>query len=350
MERTAVSNKLERTGWSIGDGGLAMKGANLLIAAFIAGAILSASADRTAAEPPAPETRAIAFLAREVPRWRTENGCYSCHNNADAARALYRAAELNYDFDRRALADTTDWLAHPERWKDNGGDGEFSDKLLADLQFAAALAEAVRTDAHDDRSPLVRAAEMVVERQSDDGSWIIEPQSALGSPATWGRTLATVLSRQTLVAAGAERFAPAIRRADAWLTRHEPRTVLDAAALLLLPDEALSGEQTRRALALIREGEADEGGWGPYVTSAPEPFDTALVLLALAPRLKDAEIAPLVRRGRVYLLRGQLDDGSWRETTRPAGAESYAQRLSTTGWATMALLATRPQSGARTDK
>ena len=30
--------------------------------------------------------------------------------------------------------------------------------------------------------------------------------------------------------------------------------------------------------------------------------------------------------------------GRWTETTRPAGAESYAQRLSTAGWATLALL------------
>ena len=37
----------------------------------------------------------------------------------------------------------------------------------------------------------------------------------------------------------------------------------------------------------------------------------------------------------------QLDDGSWVETTRPSGAQSYAQRIATTAWATLALLATR---------
>ncbi|MEX0713581.1 MAG: hypothetical protein WD278_14585 [Pirellulales bacterium] len=36
----------------------------------------------------------------------------------------------------------------------------------------------------------------------------------------------------------------------------------------------------------------------------------------------------------------QLEDGSWPETTRPAGGQSYAQRISTTAWATIALLAT----------
>ena len=45
-------------------------------------------------------------------------------------------------------------------------------------------------------------------------------------------------------------------------------------------------------------------------------------------------------RGRAYLLAQQIDDGSWPETTRPANQESYAQRISTTGWALLALLAT----------
>jgi hypothetical protein len=43
------------------------------------------------------------------------------------------------------------------------------------------------------------------------------------------------------------------------------------------------------------------------------------------------------------LLARQATDGSWPATTRPPGVESYAQQLSTTGWATLALLATRGQ-------
>ena len=49
----------------------------------------------------------------------------------------------------------------------------------------------------------------------------------------------------------------------------------------------------------------------------------------------------LVARGRQYLLETQLDDGSWPETTRPAGQISYAQYISTTGWALLALLASQ---------
>lgn len=51
----------------------------------------------------------------------------------------------------------------------------------------------------------------------------------------------------------------------------------------------------------------------------------------------------MIARGRKFLIKEQHDDGSWPETTRPPGNASYAERISTAGWATMALLATTPR-------
>ena len=59
------------------------------------------------------EYRALAYLAREVPRWARENKCYSCHNNGDAARALYKAVRLGEPVPREALQDTSRWLRRP---------------------------------------------------------------------------------------------------------------------------------------------------------------------------------------------------------------------------------------------
>jgi len=69
-------------------------------------------------------------------------------------------------------------------------------------------------------------------------------------------------------------------------------------------------------------------------------FDTAIVLLALAAE-KPAGMTGRILQGRDFLATQQQKDGGWPATTRPPGGESYAQRLSTTGWATLALLATR---------
>ncbi len=306
------------------------------------------------APPAAPEARAVAYLAREVPRWSRANQCYSCHNNGDAARALYQAARAGIPVPAGAMADTTAWLSRPASWDHNGGDGPFSDKRLARVVFTATLATAVQTQAIGDRGVLLRAAERLALDQAGDGSWPLQGDEALGSPAAYSRPLATYLARASLAAADPVRFRAAMARADGWLLSREMVTSTDAAVGLLAAagSEAPAVAARRRAaVELLRRAQAGDGGWGPYRADPPEPFDTAMALLGLAQCGPTDEVRRLIARGREYLIAGQQPDGGWTETTRPPGGESYAQRISTTGWATLALLATRdvghhPRGGA----
>src|SRR5215216_2695431 len=86
--------------------------------------------------------RAVQYLAREVPSWSRDNGCFSCHNNGDGARALYLARSLSFVVPDLSLRDTTDWLKKPEAWDNNKGGAGFSDTRLARIEFANALVEA----------------------------------------------------------------------------------------------------------------------------------------------------------------------------------------------------------------
>ncbi|HZT81886.1 MAG TPA: prenyltransferase/squalene oxidase repeat-containing protein [Gemmataceae bacterium] len=304
--------------------------------------LLALSAGLAVPSLPSPEDRAVAFLAREVPRWHAENHCYSCHNNGDAARALYTAKRLGYAVPDKALADTTRWLARPAGWDHNGGEGEHNDKVLARVQFAAALAEAMEAGAVADPKPLAKAADLVAEKQHTDGSWHIS-SDGVGSPASHSPALATWFARRVLLRADPQRHRKAVAAAEAWLDRREVKTVHDAAVLLLFLEGrpgAAAATRREQCLAVIRKGESRGGGWGPYVRSAPEVFDTALVLLALAKVKGDKEGAAMIRRGRAWLIAAQQGDGGWQETTRPPGGQSYAQHISTTGWAALALLAT----------
>jgi hypothetical protein len=282
-----------------------------------------------------PEGRAAEFLAREVRRWPEKNKCFSCHNNGDGARALYAASRRSVRFDPRAVEETTRYLQRPDEWKYNGPEGRFSDKRLAAVQFAGALAAAVEAGAAERGPALDRAAEIVRSHQEADGSWKVDESGLPGSPATYGRALATVMARKVLEAADPARFAEAIGRADAWMKGRKPDGVLEAAALL--------AGTNLEGLDLLRRGQTRDGGWGPYVTSPPETFDTAIALLGLAGVRGQEGVPEMIRRGREFVLKGQQRDGSWPETTRPPGAESYAQRISTTAWATLALLETAPR-------
>jgi hypothetical protein len=321
----------------------------MAVAAMMALSVSACSARRGAVfDVSAPELRAVEYLAHEVPSWPKENGCFSCHNSGDGARSLFAARQRGVAVPEAALAATSEWLAKPAEWDRGQGDERYQDPRLSRVQFATALLAAIDAAATaEDRAryeeALAAAARLVAEVQREDGSWRIEPEGTVGSPVTYGAVLATHLAHRVLVRAGEAEHKDAIVRAEKWVSKVEPRSVLDAAALVLaLRDVRGDWDPTRAAerLAILRRGQSRTGGWGPYPDAPPEPFDTAIALLALAPLAEEPEWRDVVRRGREFLVAAQETNGSWQETTRPAGGDSYAQHISTTAWAAMALLET----------
>lgn len=243
---------------------------------------------------------AIRYLEDEVPRWKRENNCYSCHNDGDGARALLVARR------RTAVEGSLRWLEDPDKW---------DDKPLARVQFASALAAA--------GSPvLARVAERVSRDQLADGHWKVDEETGPGSPATYGPVLGTYLARRVLEQSGSSAYRDAIARANAWMEVRAVSHPLDVSA---------------RVLALGRRGDIDrligmQAGNGSWNS---EPFDTAIAILALK---TESRAAAAVERARKYLLQTQLEPGGWPGTTRPAGGASYAQHISTTAWCLLALL------------
>lgn len=274
---------------------------------------------------------ALRFLNTEVARWQRENHCYSCHNNGDGARALYLARQKGYIVTDAVLAGTTAWLGEAAEWSRIKGAPAVGSANLARVQFAAAVAEANRAGAMRDRTLLDAAARELLSAQAPDGSFPIDSGGMPGAPATYGTALATVMSRNTLAALDAKRHAAAIARAENWITRAQPASLTDAAALLWgRPDRT---DCRDRLLA----AQTSDGGWGPQAKMPAEAFDTALALLAL---VRGRGPAGAIERARAFLVRTQDAEGAWPETTRPSGGASYAERISTAGWVTYALLTT----------
>ena len=327
---------------------MARSGVTLLAFLILSGAaILIASRQ----EPATAEARAVSYLSREVPAWRRDHPCYSCHNNGDAARALIAAGNRHGDV-RSALDDTLGWLAHPARWERNGGgEGGADDKRLARIQFAHATRAAYGASLVPQEA-VARAADIIAADQRPDGSWLLDSSDSIGSPATYGTALATVFAMRTLQAAKPGSFQERIDRSSRWLAQIAVNNLPDATAIVFAFSNTPRGRpgNWQPALSLLKQGQGRDGGWGPYRNSPAEAFDTSLALLALQevrrrpgaaqPAFSAAMLDQAVASGRGYLEKTQLDDGSWNETTRPAGQTSYAQRVSTTAWALLALMET----------
>jgi hypothetical protein len=218
------------------------------------------------------EDRAVAWLSAEVPKWHAENSCYSCHNNGDAVRALVQAAERGHDV-AAPLADTLAFLQKPADWERNSRGGALDDQGLARIQFAAALTDAAAAGLAS-KDPLAEAAALVAGGQADDGSWHLDESNSLGSPATYGRALATWSARRSLLAAraasndeGSAGLTAAIARADTWVRTLTPRVTPDVAAVLLVLADATDapGIALRASsLETLLANQNRAGGWGPY--------------------------------------------------------------------------------------
>jgi hypothetical protein len=313
-----------------------------------------ANKEATAADKANPNAAAIArgvgYLVKEVPKWKAEHPCYSCHNNGDATRALLVAGAKGYDIGT-SLDDTLAFLKQPSKWDQNKAPSGFDDKALARVQFASALAVAER-HGKAASTDLEAAAKLLVADQKPDGSWTLDDSQSLGSPVTYGPIIATWSARSTLIASGIQPDYFSVVQADRWIRGITPENVLDAAGTVLaleLASDVMAENLRRTCLSILRQGQsAETGGWGPYVTAAPQVFDTAMAILALSsleaePRLarsayRPEELKEAIANGKKYLVSQQKPDGSWPETTRPANQESYAQRISTSGWALLALL------------
>lgn len=284
--------------------------------------------------------KGVTFLRASLEKWRS----------GDAIRALLEAGARGYDIGN-SLDETLNFLKQPAGWDQNKAPGGSGNQRLARVQFASALAVAER-HGRAASTDLEAAAKLLVADQDANGSWTLDDSQGIGSPATYGAILATWSARTSLIASGMQPDNFTIVQADRWLRGLTVDNVFDASALLLALDlsgDVMADGLRRNALSMVRTAQAANGGWGPDAATPPQVFDTAVAVLALSalnvePRIarstyRPEELAEAIARGKAFIESQQRPDGSWPETTRPAGQENYAERISTTGWALLALLA-----------
>ncbi len=281
-----------------------------------------------------------------------QTGCVSCHHNSvvsmAVAAARARGLTVNEDLARRQTRAIGTYL---ESWRERtiqnipiAGQQDTISYLLLGL-----AADNYAPDAATDAQAL-----WLARRQAADGHW---PISTKRPPIESYDIEVTAVSMRAL-----QKFAPrwkrdeyakAIDRARVWLMNAEAEETEERAFRLLglswahAPKSAIA-DAARRLLATQR----DDGGWAQLETRGSDAYATGEALVAL----RESGAADLnnraFRKGIEYLLRTQIEDGSWQVESRAIPIQAYFESgfpygvnqwisAAATAWATTALALAR---------
>lgn len=330
------------------------------IAAFLAICLLAVEAVSAQEAAPAPEAvraaveKSVALLEKSTREYRTERECFSCHHQALPTLALVAARRQGFSLDEEnlqaAVALTVKHLENGrERYLDGRGQGGKADTA----GYALWTLDAGGWKADETTAAV---AEYLVSFPQDESYW---RRSSRRPPSEASHFTTTFLALRGLKTFGTdeqqERIAARQDKARAWLLETpgedtEDRVFRLRALRLLEADEAT----IRQAADSLLAAQRDDGGWSQTAMLESDSYATGTVLAALvqAGRVSTREAA--YERGVRYLLDTQLDDGSWRVTSRSDPFQTYFesgfphgkdQFISTaaSSWATLALLETLPE-------
>jgi hypothetical protein len=303
---------------------------------------------------PATSVRVRAAVERSLPLIQQvdipfikKTGCVSCHHNSVVSMAVAAAGRNGYRLDEALVAEQRRIIAgYLESWRERtlqnipiaGGVDTISYLMLGVRE--AGQSPDFATDAQ---------AIWLERRQAADGHW---PVTTIRPPIESNDIEVTAVSMRAL-----QMYAPktrtqeyrrAVQRAREWLKTAKGQTTEERAfrVLGLAWAEAGAAPIDRAARELLEIQQSD-GGWAQLPTLASDAYATGEALVAL----QHARIGmdnPAFRRGVEFLLRTQVEDGSWYVKSRSVPIQAYFESgfphradqwisAAATAWATTAL-------------
>jgi ankyrin repeat protein len=293
--------------------------------------------------------RAVARLQPAGPAFYNRTRCNSCHNQNIPGFAITLAHRQGIRIDE-ALAGHS-MTATNTQWQNRREAVLLGDTTGGGFQ---PNSEYTLFEMAEDHLPPTLNSDAITlglaTRQLADGSWGIGAD--IRPPLTGSAITSTALAMRAL-----RKYAPAgrrdemnerVARAASFLRHADPRDTQDRAFKLLglIWSGGPAAEIAKEKAALISLQRA-EGGWGQMPSMAPDAYATGQALYALHAAKHPVDDG-VYRKGADYLLRTQLEDGTWFVRTRAFGFQPYfetgfphgrSQFISTvaTAWASAAL-------------
>jgi Ankyrin repeats (3 copies) len=313
-------------------------------------ALMQAGASGREMVKPAVE-KAVALLLKTGPQFVRVSGCTSCHNQSLPQMAYSTARARGFAVDEKSARYQVDAVV--ATFKPLVPDMMAGKPNVPDpaISVSYALVGLAAEGYAPDRTTGAMA-HLVSLQQTGDGSFLAFPARP---PIESSVFTATALSVRALQVYGKD-VDHAVERARNWLERAQPQTTEDRAMQLLGLRWTKADRKAIESAAgrLLAEQRAD-GGWGQLTTLESDAYATgqALAALRISGQLQPSDAA--WQKGAGFLLRTQLEDGSWLVRSRTFPFQPYKesgfphgknQWISAAGssWAVLALsLGEQPQ-------
>ncbi len=267
---------------------------------------------------------AISKLQPISPEFSHQVTCTSCHNQSLPAIAVKAAADRGVAIDRTLAAHPTnailtEWSRHRDdflvgRCTLGGFPGNVGYGFLA-MAEQGAPANAT-TDA---------TASCLASLQRQDGAWHdMQTRPPLFDNSSIDYTALAIRSLFTYAPPAMRLETKAhLDRALAFLRRATPETTQEEAFKLLgLIWSGVTGPEVSAQTKRLRQLQREDGGWGQLPTMAPDAYATGQALYALhAAGIPATD--PGYRRAARYLLRTQIEDGTWYVRSRAIAIQPY---------------------------
>jgi squalene cyclase len=297
-----------------------MSGKRTLLAALI---LLGLAAPLRADAPTPDELRAavrksIALLEKSGAEYLRHRDCFSCHNQGVPIVALTtaraRGFEINEEALQRQVQFTADFLARNEepyrKGRGQGGQVDTAGYALWALEAGGWKA-----------NPTTAAvAEYLVLRDRDLRHWRTVSKRP---PSEVSHFTTTYLALRGLQAWGTDEqeapIAGRVKQAREWLLQARPQDTEDRVFRLWALQRLGEKEAVQTAAEELLKSQRADGGWAQADDMESDAYATGSALVALHRAAGLPASDPAYQRGLRFLLRGQLEDGSWlvRSRSRP---------------------------------
>jgi hypothetical protein len=302
--------------------------------------------------------KALALVQKSGPQFMKVSGCVSCHNNQLPQMAYTAARVRGFAVDKESAeynVKAAIAMFRPMLPAARAGKLTIPDPAISVSYVLVGLA----SENYPADEITEAMAEIVSRQQLPDGRFLA---FSARPPIESSEVTATALSLRALQVYGKD-AAPRIERARAWLATASPRTTEERVMQLLgLSWSKGSAETMKKAAQTLIAHQRQDGGWAQLAALESDAYATgqAMVALMTAGQISTSDAA--WQRGMAFLLRTQLDDGSWFVRTRTFPFQPYKESgfpharhqwisAAGTSWAAWALSLSQPvrtpESGPR---